>query len=272
MAEFELSYFSVSTTGALAIVSQSPGKVNARTKRIEVTSTVKANLTGAEKYYVGIVQVCYRNQQINHYGPTVQQKWEFNQGIVSDSAAADERPWYGGFREPNTEGFRRRMIHGSRTMQQLQFSMTDDFAPGIAKFESLPMNAPGPNSLTQITRDQRFRLWLVAVPTSSDPRNPNCATQFIRMAEVDWRYQYDIALTIGADPGHSITAHNYNTDLLTSTIAFNAHGRGTMDSPGDSGGSAIPAAAFTAPIANDNQQLARYLNNVQTNVIVARKA
>jgi hypothetical protein len=266
MAEFELVFFSVSTTGQLQVTGDTPTKVFIQSRRLEVKSTVSAQLVTGEKYYVGFIQVCYRNSQVNHYEAGVEQKWEFGQALVSDSADRDERPWYGSFTEPNTAGFRRRILYPTRKAQKLKFSMTDDFAPGIVKRETLANNQLGPHRLTQIIRDQRFRLWLVAVPTSVNPAAQDSPGKYIRMAEVDWRYQYDIGN--GGQP-LSFAAHIINTDSLTTKIVYNSHGAGVLSAPSHGGGNMIPHLAMTAPIANDNQQLTWYQGN-NSHVIVPR--
>ncbi len=253
MATFNFEKLTVNAPGQIAITSQTAGKVNLKSKILEVRSTVKVLLTYNEKYYVGFVQVCTANSQVNHYGPNVEQKWEFSHPIVSDAGASNERPWYGTRNEGFIGGLRRIQLDGPSIMASKQFNMSDFFVPGIAKFETLANHNAGPNQLTRITRDQSFRLWLVAVAVSQQAQG----NHYIKFAKVDWRYEYDLTVNY-AGPTASIVVNN-------GALTYTAPTHGSLIP-------ALPLAAFNTPTANDNQQLSRYVNGGLANVIVPRNA
>lgn len=253
MPTFILEKFAATTAGLLRLESQTPGKVNLKSKSLEVRATLKYRFDEGVDFYVGFVQICTANAQVNHYGAGVEQRWEFKQVPVSDSANAGERPWYGDRDEAFIGGLRRLLIKGpNEALLSKQFNMSDFFRPGIAKFEALPNGAAGPNQLSRITRDQSFRLWFVSVKA----KEQNQLASYTRLAQVDWRCEYDVTV---AHAG-TVATIAVVTDSLT-VATKQGH---TMDP--------LHTAAFTAPTANDNQKLRRYVNGVKTNTIVARIA
>ncbi len=254
MPTFMLEKFAATTAGMLRLESQTPGKVNLKSKSLEVRATLKYRFDEGADFYVGFIQICNANAQVNHYGAGIEQRWEFKQLPVSDSANAGERPWYGDRNEAFIGGLRRLLIKGPNLMMaSKQFNMSDFFRPGIAKAEALPNGVGGvPTQLSRVTRDQSFRLWFVSVKASEQ----NQLAAYTRLAQVDWRCQYDLTV---AHAG-AVATVTVVTDSLT--IATK---QGSMMDP-------LHTAAFTAPTANDNQKLRRYVNGVKTNTIVARIA
>jgi hypothetical protein len=142
MATFNFEKLTVNAPRQIAITSQTAGKVNLKSKILEVRSTVKVLLTYNEKYYVGFVQVCTANSRVNHYRPNVEQKWEFSHPVVSDAGASNERPWYGTRNAPT---------HGSL----------------IPALPLAAFNTPTANDNQQLSRYVNGRLANVIVPRNA---------------------------------------------------------------------------------------------------------
>jgi hypothetical protein len=250
MATFNIVAQTVQWTGVAGSQQQTPGKIVLNSRRLEVRISVSATLLAGESYYLGYIQVCTANNQRNFYGANVEQRWEFSNLPVSDSAAAEERPWYGIDSEPKIGGFRRVKLVGPLNNSVQTVNMTDDFAPGVAKLDTLSNGVAGPNRLNRVIRDQSFRLWLAAIPTNK----VNQLADYQRLFELDWRYQLDYNVNwVGG---------NANVVVVQDNPTHTIHVGNAMHP--------IPMAALLQSIANDSQQLNYYSNNVQQHVIVAR--
>jgi hypothetical protein len=161
----------ISFTGDVQLVEDNPGNIVIQMRRLVVSNkygweTKPDSPNGP--YYIGYIQVILENRQSNHYGPTVEQRWEFDQLPLSDSISPTQCPWYGIDQDPFIPALRRAQIGtpGEEDRNgQVVLGMTDDFRLKVAKYESLANGAPGPNMLTQIERYQKFRTWLVLVST-----------------------------------------------------------------------------------------------------------
>jgi hypothetical protein len=224
--------------------------IELRTRQLQVKVVANATLENNESYYLGYIQVCTNNNQKNFYSNDgdIEQRWEFNTSPISDSDAEGNIPWYGVGNDPSLDGSRRVELIGPINADQNLF-MSDRFEPRVAKFEILVNGTAGQRMLNRIQRNQSFRLWLVAV----DVNKADEPASYQKLMQLDWTYNLDGTVSFDG-----------NGDLnLTTDNPVWVDKSDNMDQ--------IPVAAFNTPIANDNQELACYLDDVKQHVIVARK-
>jgi hypothetical protein len=226
-----------------------PGNIEVCTRQLQVKVAVAAELKKDEAYYLGYIQVCTRNDQRNDYGKDVQQRWEFSTSPISDADAEENIPWYGVGNDPFINGSRRVKLVGPIKADQ-SLSMSDHFQMTVAKFETLADGKDGPNMLNRIERNQSFSLWLVAV----DVNKADKPDHYQKLMQIDWTYTLDGTVSFGEKGGLTLTTDN--------PVYVDKSDK--MDQ--------IPAAAFKAPISNDNQELAYYLKGVKKHIIVKRKS
>lgn len=227
-----------------------PGNIEICTRQLQVKVVVSAELENNESYYLGYIQICTSNDQKNYYGndDDVEQRWEFNTIPISDSDDEGNIPWYGVGNDSSLNGSRRVELIGPINADNDLF-MSDHFEPTVAKFETLATGDRGPKMLKRIHRDQSFRLWLVAVEINkADERD-----SYQKLMQLDRTYSLDCNVSFGVNAGVTWTTDN---------PAY-VDKSDNMDQ--------IPEAAFNPPIANDNQELAYYLNDEKKHIIVPRK-
>jgi hypothetical protein len=226
-----------------------PGNIEVCTGQLQVKVVVAAELEKDEAYYLGYIQVCTKSDERNDYGKDVQQRWEFSKTPISDSDAEGNIPWYGVGDDPFISGSRRIKLVGPIKADQ-SLSMSDHLEMTVAKFETLADGKAGPNMLNRIELNQSFSLWLVAV----DVNQADKPEHYQKLLQIDWTYMLDGTVSFGDKAGLTLTTDN--------PVYVDKSDK--MDK--------IPAAAFKAPIANDNEELVYYLNGVKKHVIVKRKS
>jgi hypothetical protein len=258
MARFDIKGKTIKWVNGLRIIENNPGNIVVDTSQLQVQIQVEAQLFNQdESYYLGYVQIVTYNNQHNHYGNHVDQRWEFSAMPLSDSLSKDERPWYGLERDYNIGGWRRQYLPkpsedpAGGTSFDLQMNMSDNFEMKIAKFENLANGSAGPNAITRVTREQWFRIWLVAVEESK----VNDLASYKRLMEIDWGYRINFSVRLdGANADLGV-----DVDTPWHTVKFGDF----MDK--------IPSEALTAPVGNENQQLNYYLDGVLKHVVVPRQ-
>jgi hypothetical protein len=251
VAVFDITEKSIRWTGSIGITEDNPDYIVVDSKQLEVQMRVDASLfSNDESHYLGYVQIVEYNYQSHHYGSNVQLRWEFIKTPLSDSPQKEERPWYGIAEDKPLGGWRRRELvkpTSGQNLFDLQMNMSDSFGPKIAKSAD---GSAGQNMLNRIERDQRFRVWLVAVEESK----VGTLASYKRLVQFDWRYWYDCSVSLGAYA--ALTVSQDYTDTMVKFGDF-------MDQ--------IPPEALTAPIANENQQLNYYVGGRFDHVVVPRK-
>jgi hypothetical protein len=193
------------------------------------------------------------NEQHNYYGSDVDQRWDFDKIPLSDPFLK-QRPLYGVGSEPHIGGYRRYYLPkptNGPSQSNLQMNMSDDFHMTIAKFETLRDGRAGPNTLHDITRDESFRVWLVAVEESkvSDLHS------YKRLMQLDWGYTFECFVRLEEADAHL----SVFLDNPWHYVKFGDY----MDP--------IPDEALHASVGNENQQLDYYRNGVFDHTVVPRK-
>ncbi|XP_077987070.1 protein FAM78B-like [Glandiceps talaboti] len=200
----------------------------------------------AEVWQVGWIQVCTDMRFINTYGDYGYASWEIpalkhkTSESVSDSDGKNY-PWYGATTEVAT-------IQGPTPgYSNLYLRMNDNFHPSITW--DLPVRNTNNAKLTQVTRDQSFTVWLVAMNRTTN--------RIVVLKTIHWKMQ----LEIDVDP--------------TEKLGNRAHLKGAIEQEQPTvlkhGECVIAHEAFHPPNANEAQMLVWYPTNGNTVLVVPPK-
>jgi hypothetical protein len=263
MAFFGIQEKSIGWAGSVRLSENNPGYILVDTSQLQVRVQTSASLDGYDdSYYLGYVQIITANDQRNHYGRNVEQRWEYSTLPLSDSVSAAERPWYGVDSEKQIGGWRRQYLpkpdvtkvyspppdlHNLHSSFSYPMNMSDNFRMRTAKFETLADGRAGPNALNRIERNQNFRLWLVAVEASK----VNNLVSYQRLMQIDWGYQIDCSVRLD---GASVNL-GVSLDRPWHTEKF----ADLMDP--------IPPEALNTPAGNEDMDLVYYLDGTRQHVI-----
>jgi hypothetical protein len=258
-ANFKVIYFEPSFSGdngTLSIeVSEEKNGVFYNTPVFRLSAGVEISIDNAERYEIGLIQICSSNDQRNYYGSDAIERWELPLP-VNDSDDDSNIPWY------NITPART-VIDGPTDPIIRSVNLNDGFRPLVNRWEGAKWNSNSrgyeggvtTSPLYRIVRLQNFKVWLVAHRSGSPWfQEGNQPVNFTSLRYLEWIIPVDLSFHWKEDssvpagtPGHS--KPDYSRWYQTLQPSFNLFQ--SLSPP------PIPAEAFSAPRANTAQT--RYL-------------